>query len=127
MKSHNALTHLLRWGPVIFWCLLIFFLSAQSKLPGPEDGVADFLFKKTAHVAVYAILYFFVFRAFLGVQMKRRFLYSFLFCFAYAISDEVHQSFVPGRTATIRDVGFDVIGMIGMYGKLHGYQLLRKR
>lgn len=30
----------------------------------------------------------------------------------YAFADEYHQSFVSGRTATVRDVGFDFAGIV---------------
>lgn len=30
----------------------------------------------------------------------------------YALSDELHQSFVPGRTARWADVGFDFVGAV---------------
>ena len=36
------------------------------------------------------------------------------FCFFYAITDEIHQMFVPGRAAMIKDVVIDLAGaMIG--------------
>lgn len=28
----------------------------------------------------------------------------------YAVSDEIHQKFVPGRTSSIYDLGFDISG-----------------
>jgi VanZ family protein len=34
-----------------------------------------------------------------------------LLAFAYACSDEYHQTFVDGRTGTVRDVGIDTIGI----------------
>jgi len=35
-----------------------------------------------------------------------------LVCGVYAVSDEFHQSFVPSRTATARDVGIDAAGAV---------------
>lgn len=94
-----------RWLPVILWCGIIFFLSSQPHLPGPEDKNWDFLIKKLGHICAYAILFYFTYRATGSVKE------SFLFCILYAISDEYHQSFVPGRTPMARDVGIDIIGM----------------
>ena len=33
-----------------------------------------------------------------------------MFCSLYAISDEVHQLFVPGRGAQVKDVFIDIAG-----------------
>lgn len=102
---------LMRWIPVILWCGLIFFLSSQPHLPGPEDANLDFFVKKLGHITVYGILFFLTHRAF-GRGNKHRMVNTFLFCICYAISDEYHQSYVPGRTPMVRDIGIDLIGMI---------------
>lgn len=94
-----------RYGPVIIWCILIFWLSSQPHLPGPADQTWDFVIKKLGHITAYAILFGLTFRANRSVKQ------SFIFCVLYALSDEYHQSFVPGRTPMLRDVGIDIIGM----------------
>lgn len=30
----------------------------------------------------------------------------------YGVSDEIHQSFVPGRVASIADLGIDLVGIL---------------
>lgn len=67
--------------------------------------VGDFLIKKAAHVSVFSILYFLIFRA-----TGKKMVLSFMLTVAYALSDEFHQSFVVGRTMSFLDVGFDCIG-----------------
>ena len=37
---------------------------------------------------------------------------AFLVSLTYAVSDEVHQYFVPGRAARLYDVGFDTLGIV---------------
>ena len=37
-------------------------------------------------------------------------LYAFLFCFVYAVSDEVHQLYIPGRAMLFKDVCIDSLG-----------------
>lgn len=37
---------------------------------------------------------------------------SMAFCFLYACSDEWHQTFVPGRSGKLADVGEDAIGFV---------------
>lgn len=67
----------------------------------------------------YAILFFLFYRAmkktFIHLSQKRFFIVSLLFCILYAVLDEFHQSFIRGRTSTVRDVGFDILGMLIAY------------
>lgn len=86
----------------------------MSSVPGPGAGVVDFIFKKTGHVILYAILYALIKRALSG-QSNRNYVLAFLICVLYGLSDEIHQSFVPGRSATIMDVGFDALGASLMF------------
>lgn len=97
--------------PVLLWCGLIFFLSSQSNLPGPGAAALDFLFKKTAHMSVYAVLYWLLFRAVNAGRSTPTYILPLLICIGYAISDEFHQGLTPGRSPTARDVGFDMLGM----------------
>jgi len=71
----------------------------------------------------YAILFFLLFRAFKQTFSVKKFDLAFwtmifMFCIFYALSDEWHQSFVLGRTSTIRDVGFDFLGMVLAWWKI---------
>lgn len=71
--------------------------------------------KKTAHVIEYGIFYWLVFRALSQKNKlisKKIFILSLVLCLLYAISDEWHQTVVVGREGTLRDVGFDTIGML---------------
>lgn len=106
-------TYLNAYLPPFIWALLIYFLSDQSVLPGFEISLFDFLLKKTGHIVVYAVLYFLVHR---GLQLtttrKSSLLYlPLLICLLYAITDEIHQSFTPGRYPSPRDVGYDMLGV----------------
>ncbi len=102
--------------PAIVWAGLIFILSNQQILPGFELSVLDFIFKKTAHICVYAVLYFLLFMANKKTWPKnqnfnaRLWLLPLALSLVYAISDELHQSTVPGRHATIRDISYDMLG-----------------
>ena len=46
-----------------------------------------------------------------NISYKKIIVYSFIFCFLYACSDEVHQLYVPGRSGNIKDVFIDSIGI----------------
>ena len=71
--------------------------------------------RKSAHFSLYFILALSAgntaYQLF-GVENKRLFLYTLPFCLFYAISDEIHQIFVPGRTAMAMDIGIDFAGAV---------------
>ncbi|MFZ5376458.1 MAG: VanZ family protein [Patescibacteria group bacterium] len=103
--------------PPLIWAVFIFVLSSQEVLPGFETSLSDFIFKKSAHMFVYDVLYFLTYRSLhLLFTQKRRavpnklWLTVLILCLIYAISDELHQSFVSGRHASFRDVGYDMLG-----------------
>lgn len=73
----------------------------------------DYAVRKTAHAAEYAILGILVFGA-LGKfsGLKQRWAIAWGIAIAYAVSDEIHQYFVPGRACRITDVGIDAGGAL---------------
>ena len=104
------------WLPAIIWMVVIFFFSSRPiNNPSPNFSWLDFVFKKTCHLGEYAILDGLIFRA---VSQKGQYTYKKIFISAfiigllYALTDEWHQTFVVGREGTLRDVGFDSLGMI---------------
>lgn len=115
--SAKRLTRIfLLWAPVIAWMVLIFFLSAQSQYPTPKSRILDLLMEKTAHTVEYAILAALLVRALRSSQSSSRsvFVLALLVAGAYALTDEFHQRFVPGRSADWVDILFDWMGaMIG--------------
>ncbi|MBM3251404.1 MAG: VanZ family protein [Candidatus Omnitrophica bacterium] len=102
------------WLPVIIWCALIFFLSSIPDL-GTGLGRWDFILRKIAHMAEYFILALLIYRALKGSSNLTGFsliAWTFIFSFLYAVSDEVHQFFVYGRSCEARDVLIDAAGII---------------
>lgn len=105
------------WLPLILWLGLIFYFSS---LPGmAKKAEPDFwlyFVRKGAHVAEYAVLASLFLRSFRfyfsKIDQRKILALAFLFSLAYALSDEVHQLFVPGREGKFLDVGFDSIGII---------------
>ena len=100
------------WLPVILWAALIFFFSSEALPPASRIYWRDFVVKKSAHVVEYAVFATLIFRAFVnsGVERKKAALYTIALAMAYGVTDEVHQSFTPGREPRIRDWIFDTIG-----------------
>jgi len=103
-------TWLRLWLPPLAWMGVIFAGSSQSTLPSLTPGVPD-LQDILGHLTEYAILATLFYRALRGTQEVRRpALWAFFLTLGYSISDEWHQTFVPGRDGTPIDVGIDVIG-----------------
>jgi VanZ family protein len=117
-----------RWGLTALWMIVIFVLSAQTGsgqhsawvlstflallgLPIPPDWLMDGLHtgvRKLAHVLEYAILALLMAWSLLP---RAGYLYrAWLFTVAYAVSDELHQLFVPNRAGTLTDVVVDALG-----------------
>ena len=97
----------LRTLPAIVWAVLLFTLSAQSKLPEPPvtfDGI-----DKLEHATAYGILAGLIIVA-QGVASKRAVLVAALLTSLYGMSDEVHQMHVPGRSPDVLDWAADTIG-----------------
>ena len=101
------------WLPVLLYCLLIFI---QSSFPASEY-VSEFDFSdKLLHVGAYAVLGFLLYRAFSAMDngaTTARFIAMSIFLTAlYGASDEIHQYFVPSRSAEFLDFAADAIGGI---------------
>ena len=117
---------------LLFWMILIFMMSnqpgdvsqAQSDLVinffnyiGIElneyfGEIASLIVRKGAHFTEYMILFFLFRNVLKNYTNKNLNIYSILFVFLYAISDEVHQYFVPGREMRVLDVIIDTLGAV---------------
>ena len=121
------------WLPVFLWIGFIFWMStsmfsAQNtylffesllrffapSISHKEVIVVHIFIRKLAHITEYFISGLLLFRAFReGSDKRREGLWAFsslLVVVIIAASDELHQSFVPTRTATLVDVGLDIMG-----------------
>jgi len=143
-------------GAVCLWMFLIFSFSSQAaeqtnqlslkitqkiidmNLLVLPDGVepdaylllANRWIRKAAHFFLFMILGFLISQV-LNVWVKNR-LYtsvvSLIISAAYAVSDEYHQMFVPGRNAAWKDVFIDTIGaVLGILLSLLIIQAFKKR
>jgi VanZ family protein len=102
---------------------VIFIFSSLPINQVRQFSWTDFILKKTAHVIEYAILFFLIWRA--GSNEGRRvsvrvFLGSLILSLLYALTDEWHQTLTPGREGTLRDVGFDGLGILLSFTWLKG-------
>lgn len=87
-------------------------LSPEEKYEFAENFQAAV--RTLAHFSVFGLLGFSVFateRSF-GHKNYKAYAVGIAFCFLYAVSDEVHQYFVPGRSAQLVDIAVDTAGSI---------------
>ena len=87
---------------------VIFYFSAQTS--SGDHPWWDVIFRKLGHVTGYALLTALWWWALRGFA-ARPLLIAVCIAFAYACTDEFHQTFVSGRTGTPVDVAIDSIGM----------------
>jgi VanZ family protein len=105
----NKTRFLAQWLPVVVWAAVIFSLSSVPDL-GTGLGTWDLVLRKLAHTAEYAILGVLLLRA-VGREPA-----AAAIGIAYAVTDELHQAFVPGRHAAAYDVAIDAVGvLLGIY------------
>ena len=72
------------------------------------------IIRKGAHLSIYTLVGILImsFISTYKIHLKYKFLISILVGLIYASSDEIHQSFIPDRTASIIDVGIDTSGVL---------------
>jgi hypothetical protein len=127
------------WIPVVLWAAVIFWGSHQQDLP--KDQVVPFIewlcrflristetaITVTGHFVEYAVLGYFLRRG-LILQYPGRvtipllpgygneLVAAFIIGTLYALTDEYHQSFVPGRVPSLFDIATDFLGLaVGIF------------
>jgi VanZ family protein len=121
------------WACVVLWCGLIFYMSSNSadessnkslfiasllncwikSLFGPHAfTLSEEVVRKCAHFIEYLVLGNLLFMGFLDRSRPSRGILPVLAAgLLFAVSDELHQHFVPGRTMRPVDVLVDMAGI----------------
>lgn len=119
----------IHWRVALFIWMGAIFVFSSSLLSSENTAVflfvdpttkpakiTNFFIRKSAHIAEYAILAYLWFRSLW--TKPGRFIpcvrWSMLLSILYAMSDEWHQTFVPGREGTLIDVVLDATGVAMM-------------
>ena len=102
------------WAAVLAWMGLIYFFSAQSSFALLDYVWQPGLLSISAHFAEYAVLAALLWLALHSTPALacRAAPLAFAVAVLYAVSDEFHQSFVPGRYPDVRDVLVDAAGAL---------------
>lgn len=123
----------LNYALLVLWALVIFYLSSEGHdaSSGRSDSIVEvvrsigatapadvisFWVRKSAHTVAYFIFGILAYRVMRGhgLALKPALGLAVLTVLIYAVSDEFHQSFVPGRSAEVRDVLIDTTaGTVG--------------
>ena len=116
---------------------LIAFVSSlpNHSLPG-DSSLSSQIISNLAHIPAYGLLTFLWLKAFERRKNRRQFLtvtaLILIGLVLFAVSDEIHQSFVPGRTASYVDVGLNIVGilfglgLVSAKGKFDFLRFIRK-
>ena len=122
---------------IIAWMTLVFYLSNQisdesSKLSGgitqailnffnilegktlEQQSAIETVVRKLAHFSIYALggILILLHVNLYKIKTNKKVIISWLIGTAYAITDEIHQLFISGRSGEIRDVCIDSLGVI---------------
>ena len=92
----------------ILWAILIFILSS---IPGNEYPSTTFDYAPIAHFIEYFILTILILNIFEKITFKN-FLLTLIITILFAISDEIHQSFVINRSASFLDFLIDALAIL---------------
>lgn len=101
-----------RWiwavGPVLLYAALIVFLSSRQSLPKVRFN------DKVMHFGEYAVFAFLINRALLLLfptwSVRKGTFWAVVIASLFGVTDEIHQSFVPNRDASIYDLFADMAG-----------------
>ena len=86
--------------------VIFYFSSRQTTGIGGNSYWYRFLILKTFHLIEYAVLFVLVNFA-LNLNLQ-----SILISYLYGVSDEIHQSFTPGRLPKFTDTLIDLLGIL---------------
>ncbi|MFR5874965.1 MAG: VanZ family protein [Eubacterium sp.] len=131
-QDNNKNLKIIFWALTIICMALIFYFSSRtaeesSNQSGAvleflinilgDNSVTDFIVRKSAHCLEYTGLCLLFNCAFYFTRNKKSIILSIICTSAYAVTDEIHQLFVDGRSCEVRDWAIDtggaVLGAIG--------------
>lgn len=103
----------------VFTNRIIKFLNFSNEdVAKSARKIVSFVVRKSAHFMIYFIGGFLIYGLINSFELSEKnvFYYSVLIGFLFATLDELHQYFVPGRSAQVRDVFIDTFGVFLMVG-----------
>lgn len=94
---------------ILNFCYEIFDISKES-LPSVLNMIHNPI-RELAHAFEYFVLSFLVLKNLINFKIKEnKYIVTLIFCFVYAVFDEIHQLFIDGRAFQYLDIMMDMIG-----------------
>lgn len=90
-EENLSITNLLHWENIFY-------------SPWSEHRTMEFYLHKAGHIVAYAMLTIFFY---LNLTTQKRGRITLLFVVMFALTDEIHQYFIVGRSGRLMDAGFD--------------------
>jgi VanZ family protein len=93
--------------------IVIFCFSSIPSKAMPNFGLIDFLVKKGGHALGFGLLALSYYYGYTGNWFEwkpLRAISALILAALFAVTDEYHQSFVPGRQPSVTDIMIDVVG-----------------
>lgn len=111
------------WLPALLFAGFILFLSTRPDLKSDFPREWDLVLRKIGHVGMYFVMTLLLARIGLREVTDKHVRMAAIFvaglgALILAFMDENIQAFVPGRSGSMKDVGFDVVGILGAMGIL---------
>lgn len=103
---------LLRWLPAVLYMILIFYLSSYPA-PPPAKAMPIYFDIKLIHIIEYGVLsalIFFGLNRATKIPLAWQIIYSITLTYMYGLTDEFHQIFVVGRSASLIDTIANFVG-----------------
>ena len=126
------LKHIIKyWLPLIVYLIIIFYISSLQN-PGisfsEKTGVRLYnISNYIYHTIEFGLLSFLFWRALKNSSYEHPQTYTIILSTTYAISDELHQLFVPTRLFSLLDISFDIIGILSVQSIISIIYLYRIR
>lgn len=117
MSENVMKKFLFYWLPVIIWAGVIFYLSGVSGLASNMSVFWDVFWRKLFHAGEFGLLNLLLWRALYygeGIKFGKALGWSLFLTILYAISDELHQYFVPLRQCRWQDMAQDSLGAMAV-------------
>lgn len=105
LEKHNKLSCII----TIVIAIIIFYISSLTAEEAPGRGLG--INAAFYHITIFFLLAFFLLISVIQGKNKKLILPAIFLVIIYAILDEFHQYFVPGRFSAFSDVILDSIGI----------------
>lgn len=112
MTSRRVLIY---WLPPLAWMVAIFVASSLTGATAHRatEATPFWIGSEAAHATEYGVLALLLYRAVWSSRLTIRWARwpaVLVLAIAYAATDELHQSFVPGRDPSWQDLAYDSVG-----------------